>query len=71
LLEVHPEIAVATNELPSGFHGDPFDRIIVATASVLDLTLVTADAAIRDARSCKVEYYAYKRSRLERRKKIG
>src|SRR5579871_724578 len=28
LVEVTPEIALATNELPTGFPGDPFDRTI-------------------------------------------
>ncbi len=30
-------------------HGDPFDRMLVAQAQRLGLTLATADAAIRDA----------------------
>lgn len=36
------EIAIAAGELPPG-HGDPADRLIVATAMVRGLTLVTAD----------------------------
>ena len=63
LLELSRAIAVRTNELPEDFPGDPFDRTIVATAVVLNLTLVTADPAIRDARVCAVEYYPFKRSR--------
>ena len=35
------EIALAARELP--LHEDPADRMIAATARVLDLTLVTAD----------------------------
>lgn len=31
------------------FHGDPFDRTIVATARVMDLALVTKDQRIVDA----------------------
>jgi PIN domain nuclease of toxin-antitoxin system len=65
LLELTPEIAAATNELPEPFPGDPFDRVIAATAKVLNLTLVTCDSAIRDARFCKVEFYPFKPSRLK------
>lgn len=61
LLELTPPIAARTNELPDDFPGDPFDRTIVATAAVLNLTLITADPAIRDARACTVEYYPFKR----------
>ena len=31
------------------FHGDPFDRTIVATARVMDLPLITKDEIIVDA----------------------
>lgn len=40
---VHAE---AVAHLPR-LHGDPFDRLLVAQASLLGLTLVTADAAVR------------------------
>jgi PIN domain nuclease of toxin-antitoxin system len=63
LLELTPAIAAGTNELPEDFPGDPFDRTIVATAALLNLTLITADPAIRDARACAVEYYPFKPSR--------
>jgi PIN domain nuclease of toxin-antitoxin system len=63
LLELTPAIAAKTNELPEDFHGDPFDRTIVATAAALNLTLITADPAIRDARACAVEYYPFRPSR--------
>src|SRR6266700_150226 len=56
LLELTPVIAATANELPTDFPGDPFDRTIVATAAVLNLTLITADSAIRDADACAVEY---------------
>ena len=42
-----PVIAVESCRLP-GFHGDPADRIIVATACVLGLPLITADSEIHD-----------------------
>jgi PIN domain nuclease of toxin-antitoxin system len=38
------DIAVAALEL--NLHGDPADRFLAATAMVLDLTLVTADARL-------------------------
>jgi PIN domain nuclease of toxin-antitoxin system len=42
-----PEIAVDSTELPA-FHGDPADRMIVATARHLGATLVTRDGKILD-----------------------
>lgn len=38
------EIALVARQLP--LHQDPADRILAATAEVLDLTLVTADARL-------------------------
>lgn len=46
LVPLEPEIAVASTRLPADFHGDPADRIIVATARTHGHTLVTADGAI-------------------------
>jgi PIN domain nuclease of toxin-antitoxin system len=42
-----PEIAIASAWLED-FHGDPADRIIVATAQHVGATLVTADSKILD-----------------------
>ena len=39
------EIALAAHRLPSS-HQDPADRLLAATAQVLDLILVTADARL-------------------------
>jgi len=66
IVELTPAIAAKTNELPEGFPGDPFDRTIIATAAVLGLALVTADAAMRDARVCQVEFYPFKPTRHTR-----
>jgi len=66
IVELTPAIAAKSNELPERFPGDPFDRTIVATAATLGLTLVTADAAMRDAGMCEVEFYPFKPSRLSR-----
>jgi PIN domain nuclease of toxin-antitoxin system len=43
-----PRIAVESCELPDGLHGDPADRIIVATARLADLVLITRDRRILD-----------------------
>jgi PIN domain nuclease of toxin-antitoxin system len=43
-----PEIAVESSQLPDGFHGDPADRLIVATARMHQLTLLTHDQKILD-----------------------
>jgi PIN domain nuclease of toxin-antitoxin system len=40
------EIAVAGGELSDDVHGDPIDRIIIATARHYDWPLMTADRAI-------------------------
>ena len=63
LLDLTPVIAAKTNQLPDDFPGDPFDRTIIATAAVLNLTLITTDPAIRDARACAVEYHPFKPAR--------
>jgi len=60
VLDLTPAIAVKTNDLSEDFPGDPFDRAIVATAAALNLKLITADPAIRDAKMCAVEYYPFK-----------
>ena len=46
LLPLTPAIAIESTVLPENFHADPADRLIVATARVHDLTLVTADKKI-------------------------
>jgi PIN domain nuclease of toxin-antitoxin system len=46
LLPLTPAIAIESTTLPEEFHADPADRLIVATARVHDLTLVTADKKI-------------------------
>lgn len=46
LLPLSAEVAVKSSFLPEGFHGDPADRIIVASAIACPATLVTRDAQI-------------------------
>ena len=43
LIELTPKIAIASTKLPGNFHRDPADQIIVATAQVYDLELLTLD----------------------------
>lgn len=48
LAPLSPEIAVTAAGLGrEGFHGDPTDRLIYATARVFDATLVSADQGMR------------------------
>ncbi|HUJ51329.1 MAG TPA: type II toxin-antitoxin system VapC family toxin [Bryobacteraceae bacterium] len=46
LAPLTPEIAIESVHLPGNLHGDPADRIIVATARVLGATLVTKDSQL-------------------------
>ncbi len=48
LLNLTPEIALESTQLPKPFHKDPADQIIVATARIYDCPLVTVDSKIRD-----------------------
>jgi len=41
-----PEIALASSRLPEPFHGDPADRMIVATARSLGARIPTLDRKI-------------------------
>jgi PIN domain nuclease of toxin-antitoxin system len=43
-----PEVLVESSFLPGDIHSDPADRILIATARELDLTIVTRDRAILD-----------------------
>ena len=48
VLPITPTIAVESSNLPGKFHGDPADRLIVATARAEGLVLATRDANILD-----------------------
>jgi PIN domain nuclease of toxin-antitoxin system len=48
LLNLSPEIALESTQLPKPFHKDPADQIIVATARIYNCPLVTVDSKIRD-----------------------
>jgi PIN domain nuclease of toxin-antitoxin system len=45
-IDVDHRIAIEAYKLPGRFHKDPADRLLVATARLNDLTLVTADERI-------------------------
>jgi PIN domain nuclease of toxin-antitoxin system len=44
--DLKPEILVASSYLPGRIHKDPMDRIFIATARAMNLTLVTRDKTI-------------------------
>ena len=46
LSDLTPEIAVDSSRLPNLPHGDPADRLLIATARRLQATLVTRDRAM-------------------------
>jgi PIN domain nuclease of toxin-antitoxin system len=46
LIELTPEIAIASTQLPGEFHRDPADQIIAATALVNKCPLITLDRKI-------------------------
>ena len=45
-LNMTPQIAIESTQLPVEFHKDPADQIIVATARIHNCQLLTADAKI-------------------------
>ncbi len=46
LIDFTPTIALESTRLPGDFHRDPMDQIIVATARVKNIPLVTSDSRI-------------------------
>jgi PIN domain nuclease of toxin-antitoxin system len=54
VLPLDAEAVIAVDDLPDTFHGDPADRMIVATARAHDLPLATHDEAIRKSRLVKI-----------------
>ena len=46
VITLRPEISIDSTHLPDEFHGDPADRIIVATARFLGCPLITSDKKI-------------------------
>lgn len=54
VLSLNADVVIAVDDLPGTFHGDPADRIIVASARAHDLPLATHDQAIRKSRLVKI-----------------
>lgn len=54
VLPIDIEVVLALDALPGSFHGDPADRMIVATALTHSLPLASHDTAIRRARLAKI-----------------
>ena len=54
ILPLDSDIVVSLHALPASFHGDPADRLIVATARTHALTLATHDSAIRRSRLARL-----------------
>jgi PIN domain nuclease of toxin-antitoxin system len=48
LAEFTATIAIAASQLPEPLHGDPTDRLLIATARHLTAPIVTRDARILD-----------------------
>ena len=46
VFDLSPKIAAESCNLPGEFHKDPVDRIIVATARINNITLITKDKKI-------------------------
>jgi PIN domain nuclease of toxin-antitoxin system len=51
VLPLDVEVVIALDGLPSSFHGDPADRLIVSTSRAQKVPLATHDAAIRKSRA--------------------
>lgn len=51
---ITPAVAAEMASLPSDFHRDPADRIIVATARLIGATLITGDQRIWKSKACSV-----------------
>lgn len=48
------EVVLALDALPASFHGDPADRVIVATARAHAMPLATHDSTIRKSRAVRL-----------------
>lgn len=56
IVPLDSNVAIAVYNLPADFHGDPADKMVIASAISRNYTLATDDNAIR--RSELVEYWA-------------
>ena len=51
ILALDVAVVIAADSLPASFHGDPADRLIVATARAHAMSVATHDRAIRNSRA--------------------
>lgn len=54
VLPLDRDVVIALEALPARFHGDPADRLIVATARTHGMPLATRDREIRRSRTAKL-----------------
>ncbi len=54
LIPMDVAVILALDKLPAGFHGDPADRIIVASARARGIPLATRDGSIRRSRAVRL-----------------
>ncbi len=54
ILPLDVDVVLGLSILPARFHGDPADRIIVSTARVFDLPLLSFDSTIRKSRTARL-----------------
>ena len=54
VLPLDRDVVIAVDGLPKRFHGDPADRLIVATARTHGIPLATRDRVIRRSRTTKL-----------------
>ncbi|MFM9905842.1 MAG: type II toxin-antitoxin system VapC family toxin [Pyrinomonadaceae bacterium] len=54
LLPLTERISIESTRLPGNFHKDPFDQLIVASARIYDVPLVTADTDILEYQHVKL-----------------
>jgi PIN domain nuclease of toxin-antitoxin system len=57
VIQIEPldvDVVIAVDRLPSSFHGDPADRLIVGTARARHLPLATYDRGIRKSRAATI-----------------
>jgi PIN domain nuclease of toxin-antitoxin system len=57
LLPLTPEIVADAMKLPSFPTRDPADELVVATARVHKLTLLTADTKLKNYRHARIQYF--------------
>lgn len=54
ILPVDIDVVLKQRELPEGFHGDPADRLITATAMLSGCPLATRDSRIIQSDACEI-----------------